>query len=176
MLKTVSGAAPAVAMGIEVTADIKCIGRSCRRLTVKSITMTPRFAFVAGALIVTSLTGCGKKDAIAELEKSAASLEKSSKDQPAAPVSGDYDPAVGALVPAKEVKEAIAEYKAGKMEDAVTRLQLLRSQTTVTPEQRVALQDSIASLMAEIYAQAEKGDARARAAVVQWEKMQTMRR
>lgn len=130
------------------------------------------------AVMAVGLTGCGKKDAVAELEKSAASLESVTpvKAKPGDPASGDYDPAVGALIPAKEVKQAISDYKAGKMEDAVTRLQLLRSQTGVTAEQRVALQDSIATLMAEIYAQAQNGDARAKAAVVQWEKMQTMRR
>ena len=87
--------------------------------------------------------------------------------------SGDYDPAVAATIPAKQVKEAITEFKAGKMEDAVTRLQLLRAQPIMSPQQRMALQDSMGTLMTEIYTLAEKGDARAKAAVAQYEKMQT---
>ena len=61
------------------------------------------------------------------------------------------------------------------MEDAVTRLQILRAQPALTPDQRMALQDSIATVVAEIYALAEKGDARAAAAVIQYERMQTRR-
>ena len=76
-------------------------------------------------------------------------------------------------MPAQELKQAITEYKAGKMEDAVTRLQLLRSQSVLSPEQRMALQDSMAAVMTEIYTLAQKGDARAVAAVAQYEKMQT---
>jgi hypothetical protein len=59
------------------------------------------------------------------------------------------------------------------MEDAVTRLHRLRSARTLTAEQRMALQDAIAAVMREIYASAEKGDARAIAAVRQYEEMQT---
>ncbi|MCI0541123.1 MAG: hypothetical protein L0Z50_38465, partial [Verrucomicrobiales bacterium] len=64
---------------------------------------------------------------------------------------------------------------AGKMEDAVTRLQLLRATPVLSPQQRMALQDSVAAVMTEVYALAEKGDARAIAAVAQYEKMQTGR-
>jgi hypothetical protein len=61
------------------------------------------------------------------------------------------------------------------MEDAVTRLQLLRATPALSPEQRMALQDSIAAVMTEIYSLAEKGDPRAIAAVAQYEKLQTAR-
>ena len=113
-------------------------------------------------------------------EKAAAALEKVEKvpsDPATDPASGtgEYNAAQAALVPAKEVKAAISDFKAGKMEDAVTRLQLLRAQTDLSPQQRMALQDSMAAIMTEIYTQAEKGDARAKAAVAQYEKMQTSR-
>jgi hypothetical protein len=71
------------------------------------------------------------------------------------------------------MQQAVAAYKAGQLEDAVTRLQLLRMTPVLTPDQRMALQDSIAAVMTEIYTMAEKGDTRAIAAVMQYEKMQT---
>ena len=113
--------------------------------------------------------GCSKPDPAAELEKAAAALEKA----PAAPPAPGSD--APAVTPSQQLKGAMEDYKAGKMEDAVTRLQLLRSTPVLTPEQRMALQDSIASVMAEIYALAEKGDKRAIAAVAQYERMQTGR-
>ena len=122
------------------------------------------------ALLVLVSAACKKEDPMAELEKSAAAMEKA----PAAPAEGAVDANPGPA-PAEQVKKAIADFKAGKMEDAVTRLQLLRSQPVMSPEQRMALQDNIASVMQEVYAMAQNGDARAKAAVAQYERMQTAR-
>ena len=66
---------------------------------------------------------------MAELEKSAAAMEKA----PAAPAEGAAEANPG-TAPAEQVKKAIADFKAGKMEDAVTRLQLLRAQPVMSPE------------------------------------------
>jgi len=123
------------------------------------------------AALVLGLSACGKQNAVEELEKSAAAMDKA-----ATPADPSADPSTAALTPAQQVKEAITDLKAGKMEDSVTRLQLLRAQPALTPEQRMALQDSMAAVMTEIYTLAEKGDARALAAVAQYEKMQTSRR
>jgi len=123
------------------------------------------------ALVAAVLTACSKPDPVAELEKSAAAMEKAGATPAAA---GDAEP-TPTVAPAQEVKQAVADFKAGKMEDAVTRLQILRAQPALTPDQRMALQDSIATVVAEIYALAEKGDARAAAAVIQYERMQTRR-
>jgi len=128
-----------------------------------------RPASLALVLLVSVATACKKEDPVAELEKSAAALDKA----PAAPAEGSE--ATPGPAPAEQVKQAIADFKSGKMEDAVTRLQLLRAQPVMTPEQRMALQDSIASVMQEIYAMAQNGDARAKAAVAQYERMQTGR-
>jgi hypothetical protein len=128
-----------------------------------------RSASLALVLLVSVATACKKEDPVAELEKSAAALDKA----PAAPAEGAE--ATPGPAPAEQVKQAIADFKSGKMEDAVTRLQLLRAQPVMTPEQRMALQDSIASVMQEIYAMAQNGDARAKAAVAQYERMQTAR-
>ena len=122
------------------------------------------------AAIAVVLSACHRKqDPVAELEKAAASMTNA---EPATTAAAPRETG-GGPAPAQQVQQAIADYKAGKMEDAVTRLQLLRAQPVMSPQQRMALQDSIAAVMTEIYAQAEKGDARAIAAVVQYQKMQT---
>jgi hypothetical protein len=100
------------------------------------------------ALIVFVATACKKEDPMAELEKSAAAMEKA----PAAPADG-----------------------AAEADPGPARLQLLRAQPVMSPEQRMALQDNIASVMQEVYALAQNGDARAKAAVAQYERMQTGR-
>ncbi|MFM7556648.1 MAG: hypothetical protein ACKPAH_15295 [Verrucomicrobiota bacterium] len=125
-------------------------------------------ALLSLVLLVSLAVACTKEDPAAALEKSAAELEKA----PVAPAEGDAPPGPA---PAAQVKQAVADLKAGKMEDAVNRLQLLRAQPAMSPEQRMALQDSIASVMQEIYAMAQNGDARAKAAVAQYERLQTAR-
>ncbi len=74
------------------------------------------------------------------------------------------------------MKQAVDAYKGGQLEDAVTRLQKLRATPTMTAQQRMALNDAMAAVMTDIYAQAAKGDARAIAAVKRYEQMQTQRR
>ncbi len=123
--------------------------------------------------IVVALSACRKQDPVVELEKAAVAMEKM-ETAPAAPDAGPRpDPA--SPPPAKQVQQAIADYKAGNMEDAVTRLQLLRSMPVMSPQQRMALQDSVAAVMTEIYVLAEKGDPRAIAAVAQYQRMQNTR-
>jgi hypothetical protein len=127
-------------------------------------------------LVVSGLafSACHKKDAASELEKAAVAMAQAEAAPPAAP-DATPSPAPASAPPAQQVREALADYKAGKMEDAVTRLQVLRAQPALSPQQRMVLQDSIAAVMAEIYSLAEKGDSRAIAAVAQYEKMQTTR-
>ena len=73
------------------------------------------------------------------------------------------------------MNQAVVAYKSGNLEDAVTRLQTLRASPVLTPQQRLALNDAMAAVMTEIYTMASKGDARAIAAVKQYEYMQTHR-
>ena len=133
-------------------------------------TYTNRALFSAIALV---LSACHKQDPAGELEKAASAMTKLEP----APTASDASPgpASAGPPPAKQVQAALADYKAGKMEDAVTRLQLLRSMPTLTPQQRMALQDSVAAVMTEIYTLAEKGDPRAIAAVARYEQMQNRR-
>ena len=74
------------------------------------------------------------------------------------------------------MKQALAAYKSGDLQDAVTRLQKLRATPAMTPQQRIALNDAMAAVMTEIYGLAAKGDARAMQAVKQYEQMQTQSR
>jgi hypothetical protein len=132
-----------------------------------------RALFSAVASSALMLSACHKQNPVSELEKAASAMAKT---EPAAPAtSASPAPENTAPRPAQQVQAALDDYKAGKMEDAVTRLQLLRATPTLTPEQRMALQDSVAAVMTEIYTLAEKGDPRAIAAVATYEKMQTSR-
>jgi hypothetical protein len=126
-------------------------------------------AFAASAFV---LGGCHRQTPLSELEKTAAAMANAQASAP--PSNAAAEPAGPA--PAEQLQAALSDYKAGKMEDAVTRLQLLRSVPTLTAEQRMALQDSVAAVMAEVYTLAEKGDPRAVAAVARYEQMQTSRR
>ena len=137
------------------------------------------------ACVATGLEGCSRKpDAKSELETVAAALEKSDPTPPAPAQPAPAESAAPANppavtdqpAPAQQMRDAVAAYKAGKLEDAVTRLQKLRATPVMAPEQRIALNDAMATVMSEIYALAAKGDPRAVAAAKQYEQMQTQRR
>lgn len=132
-------------------------------------------ALVVGASVALVLVGCrAKTDAKTELEKAASALAEA---QPAQPVQPAPEQAVQpAASPSQEMNQAMEAYKAGQLEDAVTRLQKLRATPALSPEQRIALNDAMAAVMTEIYSLAAKGNARAIEAAAQYERMQTMRR
>ena len=130
------------------------------------------------------LIGCSKKDVSGELEKAASAMSQpDSVPAPAAPEPVSQTPAATAArqpvvastpqVQAQEMSQALAAYKAGELEDAVVRLQRLRATPVMSPEKRIAVNDAIASVMNEIYAMAEKGDARAKQALKTYETLQT---
>ena len=153
---------------------------------ISSDTMNRDHTKVAFLTVIAAVfIGCGhKQNAVSELEKAANEIAKTEPAQPApetasqpvtivqtAPPAESAAPPSGP--PSTQVQQALADYRAGKLEDAVVRLQKLRATPVMTPQQRMALQDSIAAVMTEIYTMAEKGDRRAIAAVMQYEKMQT---
>ena len=144
--------------------------------------------FAVGGLILGMLFGgCSQKtDAKTELEKAATVLDAQAATAPtptpepqapapSAPAAVPEQVTGLAATPAQEMHLAISAYKTGELEDAVTRLQRLRATPTLTAEQRMAVQDSVAAVMTEIYTLASKGDAKAMAAVKQFELMQTSR-
>lgn len=145
-----------------------------------------------GALALAGFSGCGHKPTVKEeLDKAVTELGKTEPEPPpqAAPTTENASPepvAVNAAAlggsatdpapsPARQMQQAVTAYRGGELEDAVTRLQRLRMMPTLTAQQRMAVQDSVAAVMSEIYARAEKGDARAIQAVRQYEEMQTSR-
>src|SRR3954470_20579536 len=101
--------------------------------------------------VVAFAGGCKHKDAKAELEKAADALAKADATQPqpapatppTLPGSGQLaeTPAPGAgpapVPPRQMMSQALASYKSGNFEDAVTRLQILRSTQTLNPQQRM---------------------------------------
>lgn len=142
------------------------------------------------ALVMSALvSGCKQKtDAKTELEKTADILAKGEPAQSAQPAAAEppaparveanipdqpQAPATPVGTPAQQMRQALASYKTGELEDAVTRLQKLRAMPTLTSQQRMAVQDSVAPVMTEIYTLAAKGDGKALAAVKQYEEMQT---
>ena len=138
------------------------------------------FVSCIAALLV---SGCSsKKDANSELQKASAVMAQPEQAQaPAAPepsqsTSGSTAaPVAPTTTPAQEMNQAMTAYKAGDLDDAVRRLQKLRATPVLSAEKRIAVNDATAAVMAEIYALAAKGDARAIQAVKLYEQMQTHR-
>ena len=134
------------------------------------------------AVLAIALPGCSKKtDANAELEKAASLLANAEPAPEPAQASQPNQPAPAPEAasepkPSQQMSQAMAAYKAGQLEDAVTRLQKLRAMPTMTPQQRIAMNDAMAAVMTDIYALAAKGDGRAIQAVKQYEQMQTRQR
>ena len=158
-------------------------------LCISGVGLAPRFALFGLSLFAAVLlSGCShKQDAKTELEKAATELAREDTAQPAPPPAPAVEaqppavevavpaesPALPAATPAQQMQQALASYKTGELEDAVTRLQRLRTTPTLTAQQRLVIQDSVAAVMNEVYALAAKGDARAIAAVKQYEKIQS---
>jgi hypothetical protein len=137
---------------------------------------------VSCVILATGLAACGPKpDANRELEKAVAALEKVESTTPPTsvqpaqpgPAPAPAQATTEIAAPPQQMSQAVASFKSGDYEDAVTRLQKLRAQPAMSAEQLIALQNAMAAVMGEIYARAAKGDARARQAVKQYEQMQT---
>jgi len=154
-----------------------------------------RSVLILSSFLLVVCVGCSHKtDAKSALEEAASVLDNAPAQPapavaqaPAEPAPPDSSPPTipqpAALAdsgaqpasPGAQMRQALASYKSGELEDAVTRLQKLRTTATLTPQQRMALQDSVAAVMTEVYELAAKGDTRAIAAVKQYEDMQTAR-
>jgi len=134
------------------------------------------FAVAALTVLGVALVGCSKQpDAAQELERAAQEMQAEPPPAPApAPVYHNAQP-VPVQPPAQQMNDALASYKNGNYQDAVTRLQVLRSKAAMTPQQRMALQDAMAAVMTEIYTKAAQGDPRAQQAVKDYERMQNIR-
>lgn len=130
---------------------------------------------ICSACLALAVSGCRRKAAggsSTEVE-SAASKFVAAEPAPATTPAPGTAPAPAS---AQEMQQAVQAYKGGQFEDAVIRLQRLRAAPAMTPQQRMALNDAMAAVMADIYALAAQGDQRAVQAVKQYEKLQTQRR
>ena len=127
------------------------------------------------------LGGCSKKNADTQLQRAVAAMAQPEPAQtpttpepmPQTPSQPAPQTSASPRTQAQEMKQAMAAYKAGDLDDAVIRLQKLRASPVMSPEKRVAVNDAIAAVMGEIYALAQKGDARAIQALKTYEQMQT---
>jgi len=141
-----------------------------------------RFVSLVFFLSTSLLIGCSKKDASSELQKAASAMSQPEPAQQTTapePVPQTPSPVAQPAVvstpkaQAQEMSQALAAFKAGEFEDAVVRLQKLRATPVMSPEKRIAVNDAIAAVMNEMYAMAEKGDARAKQALKTYETLQT---
>ena len=131
--------------------------------------LSPLWVLAVSVIIATG--GCRQKATTdIELEKAVSALAT------AVPAPATSPEAMPVAAPSQQLKEAVAAYKGGKLEDSVTRLQALRASPALTAEQRLVLNDAMAAVMSDIYARAAKGEARAIQAVKQYEHLQTQRR
>lgn len=112
--------------------------------------MNPDIRFLPALLAVSLLaaTGC-KKGAEADVEP----LEKAFPKAAAATGDGQS--------PADLVAAALAAAKANDYPKAAASLTVLRSQSSLTPEQRAAVQDTMGNIQSELARRAESGDAAA---------------
>jgi len=144
-----------------------------------------QLALAMYALCLVTMAGCHRQgDANAEMAKAVKALEEVSSPPALSPPPATTPAAASTAPPAEssqrpvtsqpvaqQMSQAMVSYKSGDYEDAIMRLQLLRSRVAKTPEQTMAIQDAVAAVMAELYARAEKGDTRAGQAIKQWQEI-----
>ena len=133
--------------------------------------------------IAFACAGCSKKsDADSALNNAVKAMAEPAPSAPppapaVAPAPAQPAPQAAPKVEvSQQMNQAVAAYKSGNYEDAVSKLQWLRAQKGTTPQQLTALQEATDAVMGEIYARAQKGDARAVAAVKQYEALQNANR
>jgi thiamine biosynthesis lipoprotein ApbE len=126
------------------------------------------------AVLVLGFTGCSHRAENNSTEKAIGSANVSQTPPPitAQPAASTTPAAPGSEASVQEMNQAMALYKSGSYEDAVSRLQKLRAQTTMSPQQAMAVQDATAAVMNELYALAAKGDPRAQQAINQYQRLQ----
>jgi hypothetical protein len=131
-----------------------------------------------------STTSCNKKPSADQaLDEALKALAQPGTGQQASPPPGQTppptlatpSPTIAATPVSLQMTQAVVSYKSGHYEDAVVRLQWLRAREGNTPEQLMALQEAMAAVMGDIYARAERGDAAARRAVKEYERLQNSR-
>jgi hypothetical protein len=142
-------------------------------LNVKNIFRLRWAGFGAILVMTNALIGCHQKsNAGSELDKAVSAMQATPA---AAPQAAPQQAAAPAPIPVQQMNQAVAAYKAGQLQDAVTQLQQLRATPTLTPQQRMALNDAMAAVMSEVSNLAAKGDSRAIQALKQYDEFQNKR-
>lgn len=133
------------------------------------------FPSLLGLVFVIALAGCGRnsRDTNAQLDQAVRAMAHAKSTSTMAVGDSSTTPAP---TPLQQMNEALASYKNGDFESAVTRFQNIRVHTPMTGEQILALNDALAAVMSDLYSRAAKGDAAAAQAVRQYEQMQRQRR
>jgi hypothetical protein len=136
----------------------------------QNFSMTMALAF----LLTFAVMGCGRKaaDPKVEIDKAAQAMAQAAPPPSAGTATAQAN---AAPPPVQQMNDAVASYKSGNLEDAVTRFQKMRIHAALSGEQLMALNSAMAAVMGDIYARAAKGDARAQAAVKEYERMQNAR-
>jgi hypothetical protein len=129
---------------------------------------------VLGLALIIGIAGCGRKsvDAKTQIDQAAQEMVKAEAAQPSpATATATASP----LKPAQQMNDALAAYKNGNLEDAVTRFQAMRARTAMSGAELMALNNAMAAVMADIYARAAKGDVQAQKAVQDYQRLQQRR-
>ncbi len=119
--------------------------------------------------------GCGHNAADTKNQIDQAVQAMAQAKAPAEAVLTDAN-AAPVPTPVQQMNDALASYKAGDYQTAVTRFQAIRVHTPMSGGQILALNNAVAAVMGDLYTRAAKGDAGAMEAVRQYEQMQTQRR
>lgn len=119
---------------------------------------------MVSALII---VGCSKKtDASNALVKTLQVLEEL-PPLPQAPAKPD--PKAPTTLPVHQVSQALASLKAGNYSDTISQMESARINPNKTPQQMMAIQDAMASVMVDLYNRAANGDAAAQQAIKKYQ-------
>jgi len=133
------------------------------------------YATVAlSVFLILANSGCGHKtaDNKAQINQATQDMVKAGQNQP---MTMTAPGAVSAPSNVQQMNDALASYKSGDLEDAVTRFQVMRAHTSMSGEELIALNNAMAAVMGDIYARAAKGDVRAQQAVREYQRLQQNR-
>ena len=113
-------------------------------------------------------SGCSRNSGtpVEQLEKASADMSRQE-----APQTGNAGSPTAPALPSvsQEMKSAMDDYKAGKLTEAVTRFQQMRSHPAITGEQLMSLNQAAGVVMGDLYTRAANGDEKAKQAVAAYQ-------
>lgn len=118
--------------------------------------------------------GCGQKTGNTQSQIDQAVQAMAQVTTPAPVAAAPAAPSMPTAL--QQMNDALASYKAGDFQTAVTQFQMMRAYSVMTGDQLMALNKALGAVMSDLYTRAAKGDAAAAQAVKQYEQMQTQHR